>query len=101
MRCRYGMSESLDKDTDIMNYAFTSYFTVEVIIRLSGFGITAYFADKMNWCVRFDLAIWINLEEAAPALPPCACISTKASRPHTHTHTHATGTTFWSQSRAW
>lgn len=47
--CRYNMPPKLDTSTTLLNYIFTLYFVVEVLIRLSGMGFEAYFSDSTNW----------------------------------------------------
>ena len=51
-----------------LNYAFTLYFAGELVLKLLGLGLRAYFADGMN---RFDAAVVVaSVVDMALSLSP-------------------------------
>ena len=43
------MPTKLDEATNYINYVFTIYFGIEMVIKLIGLGYKRYFREGMNW----------------------------------------------------
>ncbi|KAG2451635.1 hypothetical protein HYH02_003415 [Chlamydomonas schloesseri] len=57
----FEMPESVERATNYINYVFTIYFLVEMIMKMTGFGLVRYFRDGMN---TFDcLVVLISVTE--------------------------------------
>ena len=53
----YGIDPEVVKMLDIYNKWFTYLFTVEMLLKLGGYGITKYLRDAMNWLDGFVVII--------------------------------------------
>ena len=51
---QFNLDEDLAQVLEYCNLGFFSFFVLELVIKLSGFGFRFYFRDKFNW---FDSAV--------------------------------------------